>query len=215
VLTTINYEEFMKFHKENKSVASMCIKKLHFEVTYACVEFDSNKDLNALREKHSFDYFINTGIYVLEPAVLAKIPKDYFFDMPQLFQQLLEEHYTTKVFEMEDYWLDLGKLEDFNKGNRDLNMTELVRELDLARELEKIKPTTKRTQQIAFVFALMITQMLLPLFSNVAAKEFDFSFKQQTVLFAVFFALAIVTGLLAGSYPAFYLSSFKPVKVLQ
>ncbi|WP_333601470.1 nucleotidyltransferase family protein [Flavobacterium sp.] len=122
VLTTINYEEFMKFHKENNSMASMCIKKLHFEVPYACVEFDTNKDLNALREKPSFDYFINTGIYVLEPAVLEKIPKDGFFDMPQLFQQLLEEKFTTKVFEMEDYWLDLGKLEDFNKGNRDLNI---------------------------------------------------------------------------------------------
>ena len=68
---------------------------------------------------------------------------------------------------------------------------------------------------IAFVFALMITKMLLPVFSNVAAKEFDFSFKQQAVLLAVFFALAVITGLLAGSYPAFYLSSFKPVKVLK
>ena len=68
---------------------------------------------------------------------------------------------------------------------------------------------------IAFVFALMITQILLPLFSNVAAKEFVFSWKQQAVLFAVFFGLAMLTGLLAGSYPAFYLSSFKPVKVLK
>src|SRR5215212_4519721 len=63
---------------------------------------------------------------------------------------------------------------------------------------------------IAFAFALLITQLLLPLFSSVAAKQFDFSFKQQAVLLSVFFVLAIITGLLAGSYPAFYLSSFKP-----
>ena len=68
---------------------------------------------------------------------------------------------------------------------------------------------------IAFAFALLFTQLLLPLFAQVAGKEFAFSIGQQTVLLGAFFVLAIVTGLLAGSYPAFYLSSFKPVKVLK
>jgi putative ABC transport system permease protein len=68
---------------------------------------------------------------------------------------------------------------------------------------------------IAFAFALIITQLLLPLFSQVAGKEFTFSFGEQAVLLGVFFVLAVITGLLAGSYPAFYLSSFKPVKVLK
>ena len=68
---------------------------------------------------------------------------------------------------------------------------------------------------IAFAFALLITKLMLPVFSSVAGKEFNFSFQQQALLLAGFFALAIITGLLAGSYPAFYLSSFKPVKVLK
>lgn len=68
---------------------------------------------------------------------------------------------------------------------------------------------------IAFAFALLITQLLLPVFSRVADKNFSFSLGQQTLLLGGFFVLAILTGLLAGSYPAFYLSSFKPVKVLK
>lgn len=68
---------------------------------------------------------------------------------------------------------------------------------------------------IAFAFALLITQLLLPLFSRVAGKEFSFSFSEQALLLAAFFLLTIITGLIAGSYPAFYLSSFKPVKVLK
>lgn len=68
---------------------------------------------------------------------------------------------------------------------------------------------------IAFAFALIITKLLIPLFSNVAGKEFTFSFGEQALLLTAFFVLAIITGLLAGSYPAFYLSSFKPVKVLK
>ena len=68
---------------------------------------------------------------------------------------------------------------------------------------------------IAFVFALVFAIVLLPFFSKLAHKEIVFSFEQHGFLLAGFFALAILTGLIAGSYPAFYLSAFKPVKVLK
>jgi putative ABC transport system permease protein len=68
---------------------------------------------------------------------------------------------------------------------------------------------------IAFVLAFLITQLLLPFFAGISGKELSFSLQQHGVLLTGFFLLAIVTGLVAGSYPAFYLSSFKPVKVLK
>ena len=68
---------------------------------------------------------------------------------------------------------------------------------------------------IAFVIALIFAKVLLPLFSNLSGKEIVFSFQEHGMLLAGFFILAILTGLIAGSYPAFYLSSFSPVKVLK
>ncbi len=68
---------------------------------------------------------------------------------------------------------------------------------------------------IALVFAIMLTVFLLPLFEQVSGKTLPISLEQHTVLFAGFILLAVVTGLLAGSYPAFYLSSFKPIHVLK
>jgi putative ABC transport system permease protein len=68
---------------------------------------------------------------------------------------------------------------------------------------------------MAFVFALVFTKLLIPLFSRLSAKEIFFSFQQHGALLAGFLLLALLTGLLAGSYPAFYLSSFQPVKVLK
>ena len=68
---------------------------------------------------------------------------------------------------------------------------------------------------IAFVFALVFAKIMLPLFSRLSAKDIDFSFQQHGFLLAGFLLLALLTGLLAGSYPAFYLSSFQPVKVLK
>ncbi len=68
---------------------------------------------------------------------------------------------------------------------------------------------------IAFFFALALTYILLPLFQDVAGKNLKVSISQHSGLLAGFLILTLLTGLLAGSYPAFYLSSFKPVKVLK
>jgi NDP-sugar pyrophosphorylase family protein len=50
------------------------------------------------------------------------IPKDEYYDMPFLFEKLVESEKKTKVFSMEEYWLDLGKPEDFAKGNNDFRL---------------------------------------------------------------------------------------------
>ncbi|EMR02755.1 ABC transporter permease [Cesiribacter andamanensis] len=68
---------------------------------------------------------------------------------------------------------------------------------------------------IAFVLALSATQLLLPLFEQVSGRDIALSLQQHGVLLLAFVGLALLTGLLAGSYPAFYLSSFKPVRVLK
>jgi hypothetical protein len=67
---------------------------------------------------------------------------------------------------------------------------------------------------LAFILALILVSLLLPLFNDVAGKKM--SMPWSNVLFwLVSIAFIFITGLLAGSYPAFYLSSFKPLKVLK
>ena len=68
---------------------------------------------------------------------------------------------------------------------------------------------------IAFAIALVYYTILLPVFSHVSGKNLSLDFSQQWFIVVGFFILSIITGLLAGSYPAFYLSSFQPVKVLK
>ncbi|MBB5394309.1 ABC transporter permease [Mucilaginibacter sp. AK015] len=68
---------------------------------------------------------------------------------------------------------------------------------------------------IAFIFAIAITLILLPFFNNLADKHITLSFSKDSTLFLEFLLMALITGVLAGSYPAFYLSSFNPVKVLK
>lgn len=68
---------------------------------------------------------------------------------------------------------------------------------------------------IALVFSLIFTLLLLPVFEQVSGKTLIISMPQKITLAGVFILLTLITGLLAGSYPAFYLSSFRPIKVLK
>jgi len=68
---------------------------------------------------------------------------------------------------------------------------------------------------IAFVFAITATELLLPSFNALSGKSLSLSFPGNMLTIAFFFLLAVLTGLMAGSYPAFYLSAFKPIKVLK
>jgi putative ABC transport system permease protein len=68
---------------------------------------------------------------------------------------------------------------------------------------------------IALVFAILITYFFLPSFSNISGTELSLNISADWPLILGFLIVSVITGLLAGSYPAFYLSSFKPIKVLK
>jgi len=70
------------------------------------------------------------------------------------------------------------------------------------------------TVALAFVFALVLVQLMLPLFNDVAGKRMEILWANPWFWGSVI-VFSVITGLLSGSYPAFYLSSFQPVKVLK
>lgn len=67
----------------------------------------------------------------------------------------------------------------------------------------------------SFVLALVLVVLVLPLFNELAGKELSAGFLIQWTTLPVLFGLAVLVGLLAGSYPAGVLSSFEPIKVLK
>ena len=61
--------------------------------------------------------FVNAGIYVMEPEILSMIPDKEFFDMPLLFEQLLQQKQNTSAFPIREYWRDIGQKEDLIQAN--------------------------------------------------------------------------------------------------
>ncbi|WP_375724887.1 nucleotidyltransferase family protein [Arcobacter sp. KX21116] len=118
VISSLNYEEVLDFHKEQQSIATMCIKKDSYQIPYGVIEIDNKNNILNIIEKPVKDFFINTGIYILNPETLKYIPKNQFFDLPTLFDILKEKGNVTKSFEITDYWIDIGKKEDYLRINK-------------------------------------------------------------------------------------------------
>src|SRR5690606_3495877 len=116
LLTQVNFEQLMHFHMDNHSLATMCVREYEYQIPYGVIETDGEK-LVSIKEKPIHKSFVNAGIYVLSPEVLDYIPKNQFYDMPELFQKLLGEEKKTTVFPIREYWLDIGRMDDFERAN--------------------------------------------------------------------------------------------------
>ncbi|WPK12400.1 nucleotidyltransferase family protein [Lysinibacillus louembei] len=118
LLTQINFEQLMEFHLKNQSVATMCVREFEYQIPYGVIE-TADAELVSIKEKPIHRSFVNAGIYVLNPKVLEYIPEDEFYDMPALFERLIEEKHKVSVFPIREYWLDIGKMDDFHRANNE------------------------------------------------------------------------------------------------
>lgn len=115
LLTKVNFAALLDFHNENRAQATICVREYDLKVPFGVVEVEDNR-LAALHEKPVQKFFVNAGIYVLEPGVVARIPRDAPYDMTTLFERLVEEGERPTVFPIREYWLDIGQMGDYERA---------------------------------------------------------------------------------------------------
>ena len=59
------------------------------------------------------------GIYVLDPSIMDLLPTENGLDMPELFQIVMENNRQATVFPIREYWIDIGRVDDYEKANGD------------------------------------------------------------------------------------------------
>lgn len=118
ILTNINFSHLVAYQEEVAADAIMCIREYSLQVPFGVVEF-TGKTLNKIIEKPKKTFFVNAGIYMLTPKLLELIPKDEFFDMTNLFEKLIENNYKVSPFSVSDYWIDIGRKDDYERANRE------------------------------------------------------------------------------------------------
>jgi dTDP-glucose pyrophosphorylase len=116
LLTRLDFSRLLEFHTTNASAATMCVREYEMQVPYGVVKTDGHRIVE-IEEKPVERYLVNGGVYVLEPETLDLIPNRTFFDMPDLFSALAERQAETCVFPIREYWMDIGRMEDFDRAN--------------------------------------------------------------------------------------------------
>lgn len=115
LLTLANFSKILEYHAAQNSFATMCVREHAIEVPYGVVRVDGNR-IVSIEEKPKEKNFINAGIYVLSPEVLEFIKPNENLDMPTLFMNLRQKDRGVYSCVLHDYWLDIGRLEDFHRA---------------------------------------------------------------------------------------------------
>jgi len=116
LLTKVNFQQLLDFHREHQAQGTMCVREYDFQVPYGVAKMEKHH-ITRIDEKPMQRFFVNAGIYVLEPEVLELIPKDTSFDMPDLFNKLIQYNCETAGFPIREYWIDIGRMTDFERAN--------------------------------------------------------------------------------------------------
>ena len=115
ILTNLDFEKMFDYHKINNASATMCIKEYNIKLPYGEIKLNKKK-IKSIDEKPQYKFFVNSGIYILEPKSLKLIPKK-FYDMPTLFKKIIKRKIKTISFPLGEYWLDIGRSNDLKKAN--------------------------------------------------------------------------------------------------
>jgi len=118
LLTTLDFSYFLEYHQKNGALATMAVRRHKYQVPFGVVYLEGNK-IKSIEEKPTYNFFVSAGIYVLEPEVIDYIPKNKFFDMPDLFEVLINKNKETVSFPIKEYWADIGRMEEYKKANEE------------------------------------------------------------------------------------------------
>ena len=116
VLTDFSYSDLLTSHSASGAAASIAAHKREVQVSLGVLEFGAADDdgrLTGYVEKPTYDYEVSMGVYAFSPRVLAYIEPDTRLDFPDLVLRLLDRGETVRAVRSEDYWLDIGRHDDY------------------------------------------------------------------------------------------------------
>ena len=119
ILTRVDFRALLNFHREHKADLTVCVRQYEFRVPYGVIETDGVM-VKGISEKPVVREFINAGIYLLGPQVSRSIPNGQPYDIPDLIELLIDEKRTVVCFPIREYWLDIGKVDQYDQAKADI-----------------------------------------------------------------------------------------------
>lgn len=124
LLTDLDYEDFFLDFQKNDAALSVVTIPYTVSVPYAVLETESN-NIRSFKEKPTYTYYSNGGIYLLKKEVLGYIPKNIYYNTTDLMELLIEKGLRVCSYPLRGYWLDIGRPEDYQKAQEDIKHLKL------------------------------------------------------------------------------------------
>lgn len=123
ILIHADYEDIYRYHLEGGNELTIVSALKNIVVPYGVIHSSENGAILSMEEKPKLSYFVNSGMYVLNPGLLGEIPKDTFFHMTDLSEQLLKAGRRVGMYPIsEESFLDMGEFEEMRRMEAKLNL---------------------------------------------------------------------------------------------
>lgn len=118
ILSLIDFGDLYRFAESQDSLLTISIKKEITPFAFGNIFFDGDK-VTGIQEKPDIIMYILAGIYVMKPAIFSLFPENEYFGMDHLIKKMLAEDKIVSKYDLKEYWLDIGRLNDYEKAQQD------------------------------------------------------------------------------------------------
>jgi NDP-sugar pyrophosphorylase family protein len=112
ILSMVNFSDLYQYAQSKEGLLTVTVKKIVLPYAFGNIISEGDRVV-AIEEKPDFITYALAGIYVLKPEILELIPRDEYFGMDKLIKKMLSENMPIHKYEINEYWLDIGSMTDY------------------------------------------------------------------------------------------------------
>ena len=118
ILTLLNFNEIYDFACNNEAFFTVGIKKIIMPYAFGNIHFNGDI-VTKIEEKPDIITYALAGIYVMKPEIMQFIPENEYFGIDKLIQKMMNNNFPIYKYEINDYWLDIGRIDDYEKAQEE------------------------------------------------------------------------------------------------
>ena len=117
IIIEADYSDIYRFHTNNGYDITLGASAKQFKIPYGICELNGGGSLERIEEKPEYNFLVNAGMYVLNPAVLELIPDNQLFHITHLIDEVKKNKGTIGVYPVsEKAWIDVGQWAEYRKA---------------------------------------------------------------------------------------------------
>lgn len=122
-LVFADYFDIYQFHRKAENDITIVSSLKNITIPYGVLHSKENGQLTEIEEKPKLSYFINTGMYIINPSVIDKIPGNTLFHMTDLVDSVMRDKGKVGMYPIsEDSFLDMGEFSEMHRMEEKLNI---------------------------------------------------------------------------------------------